>query len=358
MPYYSPGESLVRERSERFLRRMYLMRILGTFLCFFPVFSVLLERNASWIAVSLLALNAFVWPHVAMLISQRSNYPNQAEFRNLAFDAIAGGAWVALMGVCPLPSAIITAILIADRFSAGGWQLLRRAALFYCAGFIVCWLLSGMTFYFTVTDRTLWLTLPLSTIYIIAFSAANYSISRKLRDKQHELEKAALMDPFLGLPNRRLLDRRLMLEFERAKHDLSCLMVLGVDDLKMVNDLFGREAGDYVLRSVSAILRQETGQNDFPAILGGDEFVVILPGVSEEEAYAVGYRLLLKTSEIRLSQDSGFQCSLSIGVATSRNHEDYNQWLAAAERALVNVKQNGKNSIGSVSRTDTSAQLH
>jgi diguanylate cyclase (GGDEF)-like protein len=357
MPYYSPGESLVRERSDRFLKRMYLMRMLGTFLCFFPVLSVLLERQVSWIPICLLALNAFVWPHVAMLISHRAKHPNQAEFRNLAFDAIAGGAWVALMGVCPLPSAIITSILIADRFSAGGWHLLRRAALFYCAGFLVCWLAAGMPFYPVVTDRTLWLTLPLSTIYIIAFSAANYSISRKLRDKQHELEKAALMDPFLGLPNRRLLDRRLMLEFERSKHDLSCLMVLGVDDLKMVNDLFGREAGDYVLRSVSAILRHETGQNDFPAILGGDEFVVILPGVSEEEAYAVGYRLLLKTSEIRLSQDSGFQCSLSIGVATSRHHENYNQWLAAAERALVNVKKNGKNSIGSVGRAELAAQL-
>lgn len=333
MPYYSPGESLVRERSDRFLRRMYFMRMLGTFLCFFPILSVLLERGASWVAIALLTLNAFVWPHVAMLISQRSKQPNQAEFRNLAFDAIAGGAWVAQMGVCLLPSAVITSILIADRFSAGGWQLLRRAALFYCIGFIVCWPFTGMTVYTTVTDRTLWLTLPLSTIYIIAFSAANYSISRKLRDKQHELEKAALMDPFLGLPNRRLLDRRLMLEFERSKHDLACLMVLGVDDLKMVNDLFGREAGDYVLRSVSAILRQVTGLNDFPAILGGDEFVVILPGVSEEEAYAVGYRLLLKTSEIRLSQDEGFQCSLSIGVATSKHHENHNQWLATAERA-------------------------
>lgn len=333
MPYYSPGESLVRERSDRFLRRMYFMRMLGTFLCFFPILSVLLERGASWVAIALLTLNAFVWPHVAMLISQRSKQPNQAEFRNLAFDAIAGGAWVAQMGVCLLPSAVISSILIADRFSAGGWQLLRRAALFYCIGFIVCWPFTGMTVYTTVTDRTLWLTLPLSTIYIIAFSAANYSISRKLRDKQHELEKAALMDPFLGLPNRRLLDRRLMLEFERSKHDLACLMVLGVDDLKMVNDLFGREAGDYVLRSVSAILRQVTGLNDFPAILGGDEFVVILPGVSEEEAYAVGYRLLLKTSEIRLSQDEGFQCSLSIGVATSKHHENHNQWLATAERA-------------------------
>lgn len=355
MPYYSPGESLVRERSDRFLRRMYFMRMLGTFLCFLPILSVLLERGASWIAISLLTLNAFVWPHVAMMISQRSKHPNQAEFRNLAFDAIAGGAWVAQMGICLLPSAVITSILIADRFSAGGWQLLRRAALFYCIGFIVCWPFTGMTFYTTVTDRTLWLTLPLSTIYIIAFSAANYSISRKLRDKQHELEKSALMDPFLGLPNRRLLDRRLMLEFERSKHDLASLMVLGVDDLKMVNDLFGREAGDYVLRSVSAILRQETGLNDFPAILGGDEFVVILPGVSEEEAYAVGYRLLLKTSEIRLSQDEGFQCSLSIGVATSKHHEDYHQWLATAERALMNVKRNGKNSIGSAGRAEAVA---
>jgi len=350
MPYFFPDESHVRERSERFLRRMYLMRMLGTFLCFFPIASVLAERGASCLPISLLVFNAFLWPHVAMLIARRARHPNQAEFRNLAFDAVAGGAWVALMGICPLPSAVITSILIADRFSAGGWRLLRRAMAFYCAGFILCWPISGMTFYSEVTVRTLWLTLPLSTIYIIAFSAANYSISRKLRDKQHELEKTALMDPFLGLPNRRLLDRRLMLEFERSKHDLSCLMVLDVDDLKMVNDLFGREAGDYVLRAVSSILRKETGEHDFPALLGEDEFVVILPGISEEEAYAVGYRLLLKASEIRLSQDAGFQCSLSVGIATSRGQGDYNAWLKAAEQAVLTVKKNGKNGIGSASR--------
>jgi len=350
MPYFFPDESHVRERSDRFLRRMYLMRMLGTFLCFLPIASVLEERGASWLPISLLVFNGFVWPHLAMMISRRSKKPNQAEFRNLAFDAIAGGAWVALMGVCPLPSAVITSILIADRFSAGGWRLLRRAMAFYCIGFIVCWPFSGMTFYTEVTVRTLWLTLPLSTLYIIALSAANYSISRKLRDKQHELEKTALMDPFLGLPNRRLLDRRLMLEFERSRQDLSCLMVLDVDDLKMVNDLFGREAGDYVLRSVATILRQETGEHDFPALLGDDEFVVILPGISEEEAYAVGYRLLLKASEIRLSQDAGFQCSLSAGIAISRGREDYHQWLAAAERAVATIKQNGKNSIGSAGR--------
>ena len=136
MPYYFPDDHHVRERSDRFLRRMYLMRMLGTFLCFFPIASVLVERGASWLPLGLLVLNVFVWPHVAMRISRRAKKSNQAEFRNLAFDAVAGGAWVAMMGICPQPSAIITSILIADRFSAGGWRLLRRAMVFFCAGLL------------------------------------------------------------------------------------------------------------------------------------------------------------------------------------------------------------------------------
>ena len=75
----------------RFVRRMYLMRILGTFLCFFPILSVLSELDRPlWMRI-LLAVNAFVWPTVAWLRSRNARIPLVAEHQNLVIDAGAGG---------------------------------------------------------------------------------------------------------------------------------------------------------------------------------------------------------------------------------------------------------------------------
>src|SRR5690606_9755479 len=96
----------------RFVKRMYLMRILGTFLCFIPVLSVLVEHQRSVWLMLLLAANAFVWPTTAWLRASRSPTPLAAEHQNLVIDAGAGGFWIAMMAVNPLPSVVIATILL------------------------------------------------------------------------------------------------------------------------------------------------------------------------------------------------------------------------------------------------------
>jgi hypothetical protein len=94
---------------------MYLMRILGTFLCFSP-FSVLLELHRPLWLILLLGANAFIWPTLAF-IRARSDTPLTLEHQNLILDAGAGGFWIAMMSVNPLPSVVIATILspIASR---------------------------------------------------------------------------------------------------------------------------------------------------------------------------------------------------------------------------------------------------
>ena len=104
----------------RFARRMYLMRILGTLLCFFPILSVLLELHRPVWSVVLLCANAFLWPTVAFLRARNAKMPLQIEHQHLVFDAGAGGFWIALMAINPLPSVVIATILLSDRLSAGG----------------------------------------------------------------------------------------------------------------------------------------------------------------------------------------------------------------------------------------------
>ena len=98
-----------------FVRRVYLLRVLGLGLGFFCVAAVLHVNDAntgSWI---LLAAYAFVWPHLAMAIVMRDLQPERAELRNLMIDSAMGGVWIAVMQFNLLPSALLLTMLLSTR---------------------------------------------------------------------------------------------------------------------------------------------------------------------------------------------------------------------------------------------------
>lgn len=201
----------------RFVRRMYLMRILGTFLCFLPIFSVLVERQQPLFLMILLGVNAFIWPTVAFLRARRAPIPRQVEEQNLLIDAAVGGFWIAMMACNPLPSVTIATILLTDRLSAGGMPLMRKAAGMLLAGFAVSWALTGMPFEAFVSQRTMLATLPLISVYVLALSLLTDTIAVKLRIKSQELERIAMLHPLLDIANRRLLEQRIDWELIRLK---------------------------------------------------------------------------------------------------------------------------------------------
>lgn len=332
----------------RFARRMYLMRILGTLLCFFPILSVLLELHRPLWCVVLLCANAFLWPTVAFLRARNAQMPLQIEHQNLVFDAGAGGFWIALMAVNPLPSVVIATILLSDRLSAGGFVLMRKAALALLAAFLLTWLILGLPLEWQVTQRTMFATLPLIGIYILALSALTDSIAVRLRVKSRELERIAMMDPLLDIANRRLLEKRIQYELEKLhvtpRH--SSLMFIDIDNFKEVNDRFGHKIGDALLVTVSKILHITTRATDTPARLGGDEFVILLPDTPAEEAYAVATRIMNAAAVMTVMQEHAFTCTLSIGIASALPEmHSVTDWLKAADDALYQAKRLGKNQI-------------
>ncbi len=159
-----------RVPGSRFIKRMFLMRVLGTFLCFFPILSVLVEQQRSPWLLGLLAANAFIWPTIAFWRARRSAAPLRAEHQNLVLDAGAGGFWIAMMAANPLPSVAIATILLADRLAAGGFPLMRKAGAVMLAVFMATWLTQGMALFPQVSQRTMYATLPLIGIYTVALS--------------------------------------------------------------------------------------------------------------------------------------------------------------------------------------------
>lgn len=210
------------------------------------------------------------------------------------------------------------------------------------------WLTQGMAVDMYVSQRTMFATLPLIAIYLLALSILTDSIALRLRIKSRELERIAMMDPLLDIANRRLLEKRIDHELNKLRQTCreSALMFIDIDNFKDVNDRFGHKVGDALLAAVSQILHLSTRPNDTPARLGGDEFVVLLPDTTLEEAQVVARRIMDAAAMKKEVAQETVHCTLSIGIAcATREMISVTDWLQAADNALYRAKRDGKNRI-------------
>jgi diguanylate cyclase (GGDEF)-like protein len=174
-----------------------------------------------------------------------------------------------------------------------------------------------------------------------------------------QLQKVSATDPMTGLGNRRVLERRLREELarvDRYNHPLA-LMILDLDGLKGVNDRRGHEAGDNALRAVARTLQTCCRATDLAARIGGDEFAVLAPNITELEARALADRI-----RKNLSMEASWVAAnlppltLSIGIADSRSirelHPD--RLYSSADRALYRAKAGGKDRVVLASVEDDS----
>ena len=164
---------------------------------------------------------------------------------------------------------------------------------------------------------------------------------RALTEEANRLGQAALMDPLTGLGNRRLLDRRLRL----ATGEL-CVVFVDVDHFKAVNDTFGHDVGDGVLIQVAAILQELTRADDTVVRYGGDEFVLLIPGVGSDEAQRIASRVHTSVATADWETAGARPAvTVSVGLAT----ETADRALAAADEALLE-RQAGRPRPGLVQR--------
>lgn len=357
MPWLSTDDEYLRIRSLRFVRRMFFMRQLGTFLCFLPILSVLLEQAASDLTLLLLTLNAFLWPAIAYMASVKSRDLVKVEQLSLTIDTLWGGIWVAIMGISPIPSLIILAIQISDRYAAGGWKQLRPALFAFFVAFFITWAICGYPIRLTFSAQTVWLSVPLATVYLVALSILSRHLTVRLRNKTRELERVALLDPRLHIPNRRLFEQRLastLLQTQRGTIS-AYLVLLDVDDFKQVNDNYGHEAGDFLLAEVSEAIRDVISSKDVPARFGGDELAVIVYDSNERDVAQLARQVIARVESIRLPSDEVYRCTISMGIAAAKSASSSSEWLRNADHALYDIKRNGKNGF-SISRKAAQAK--
>jgi two-component system cell cycle response regulator len=162
------------------------------------------------------------------------------------------------------------------------------------------------------------------------------------------LESLARTDALTGLHNFRALQLKLDEEFARAARYAEPLAVLLVDldNLKMLNDRYGHEAGNAALRKMGEVFREELREVDFAARFGGDEFVALLPHQTAAEAMIVAERLRLRVASRPWPWPRPVTLSIGIAAMEGGMHlQEPSSLLAAADAALYRSKHKGRNRV-------------
>ncbi len=132
------------------------------------------------------------------------------------------------------------------------------------------------------------------------------------------------------------------------KYNLTCLLMFDIDFFKNINDTYGHDVGDEVLRVLANITRREMRHSDVLARFGGEEFIALLPDTTLEDAISIASRLCQKIESYQICvQDKYcFNISVSIGVAQLQpNQNDLNLLIKNADIALYQAKENGRNQV-------------
>lgn len=166
---------------------------------------------------------------------------------------------------------------------------------------------------------------------------------------QSKLRAQAIRDPLTDLFNRRYLDETLDRELARSAREAYpvCVIMMDIDYFKQVNDTYGHEAGDHILKSLAQALSRQNRRGDFACRYGGEEFVVVMPNITLRTARQRAEQLRASLGSIQV-QYGHFQLSttLSIGIACyPSDGEDRESILRAADRALYGAKKAGRNQV-------------
>jgi len=262
-------------------------------------------------------------------------------------------AWIRFACAC-LGTVVITVAAYETGLGMRGGE--NNAVLYiwpalYCALFLP-WrmamgelvLISGLYAFLVFTADTTseaftrWIVTA-STMFVVVLLVSR--LRQSLDNSVGELTNLADRDPLTGVLNRRALLERASIELARSRATGGPVSVIAadIDNLKELNDGAGHAAGDLALRSVARALAANTRDGDPVARVGGDEFIVLLPGATAEEAKRVARRLRAVTLDGQ--EFVGGRLRLSVGVATAAADLSFDAMWRAADEALYRFKRGG-----------------
>jgi diguanylate cyclase (GGDEF)-like protein len=186
---------------------------------------------------------------------------------------------------------------------------------------------------------------PGPLVVSIALLVSITAVVAALSGAEVEQRSESVLDPLTGLLNRTALRRRFLELEEQAKltGEVLSLLVCDVDRFKRVNDSYGHDRGDAVLRELAYEMRKQLRSFELLYRLGGEEFVVVLPGAPREDARELAERL---RSSLRACRPGGLDVTMSIGVATASGADVvFDSLFRDADQALYAAKARGRDRV-------------
>jgi len=192
--------------------------------------------------------------------------------------------------------------------------------------------------------ETIWLNMYIEPIIKENKKIGYRAISEDITDKKR-IEELSITDKLTGLYNRMKLDETMLIkveEFKRYKTQFS-IILLDIDDFKKVNDTYGHDVGDYVLKEIAKALKINLRITDIIARWGGEEFLIICENTSLNDAKIVAENIR------KLVEDIKFEIvgreTISLGVVEFNNTDTINTIFKRADEALYEAKKTGKNKV-------------
>lgn len=189
-----------------------------------------------------------------------------------------------------------------------------------------------------------------TTLYA-AFTITLFDISiERWRRYNSKIQKLSCTDELTGLLNRRGVNEIIDLQMQQAQitHRETSLIMVDIDNFKKINDQYGHHQGDLVLKHVASILRKSLRTSDVIGRYGGEEFVILLPFTSIENAVLVAEtcRKALEQTSVEVKENEMLYIKACFGVSsTAFSGFDYTGLFEQADQALYDAKHNGKNQV-------------
>lgn len=162
-----------------------------------------------------------------------------------------------------------------------------------------------------------------------------------------ELFERASNCPLTGLYNRRYFDERIhgMIDSARRYKRPLTMIAMDLDRFKAINDNLGHLAGDEALKSVSAVFKKEVRSTDLLVRMGGDEFLLILDSIDQQNARLLAERLCSAVEELGIYANETTKLGVSIGLSQLEDDETLEEWLERTDDILYHAKADGRSRV-------------
>lgn len=354
----------------------YRLRAFSLGLSFIAIALELWDKGSpvAWAALALIFL---VYPHLAYLRARYSADTRAAEYTNLVVDSLLLGAVLAALH---FPLWLTFTLWLGSSMNSAiclGVRGLLKATAALLVGALCSAALFGLGFAPETRWPTTILTIAGMSAYMLAISLATFWHNVQLRAARHKLRQGeqalsdsnerlqqkldeitqlqarlneqAIRDPLTGLFNRRYLETIVPHELTRCAREGSslALIMIDIDHFKSVNDRYGHQGGDEVLKALAGLLTETVRASDVACRFGGEEFLLVLPSISARNALerADQWRATFEQLEVH-SNGQVIRATLSMGIAMHpENGSDLHALVHAADKALYQAKAAGRNRV-------------